>query len=90
MPHNPSVEPRRAGRPANSRNKPLPLQHVRLIDRAALRLEEFSALVGLSKVTLWRRVRAGHLNVVYLGTVPLITRVEMQRLGLIAPDGADK
>jgi hypothetical protein len=53
-------------------------------NRLGLRLKEFSRAYGISLPTVWRRVKAGDIGVVKVGDVPIITRAELQRLGLIA------
>jgi hypothetical protein len=55
----------------------------RIEERLGLRLVEFSRAVGISLPTLWRRVRAGDIRVTYVGQIPIITRHELARLGLI-------
>lgn len=57
------------------------------LHRLGLRLDEFCALTGMSKATLWRRIRCGDVRVVRIGALPLITHAELVRLGLIDPDG---
>jgi hypothetical protein len=52
-------------------------------ERLGLRLIEFSQAVGISLPTLWRRVKAGDIKVTYVGQIPIITRHELARLGLI-------
>jgi hypothetical protein len=55
-----------------------------LSNRLGLRVQEFSRAYGLSVPTVWRRIQSGDINVVHVGSVPIITRTELQRLGPIA------
>jgi hypothetical protein len=64
----------------NAAAQPLSLD---LSNRLGLRVKEFSRAYGLSVPTVWRRIQSGDINVVHVGSVPIITRDELQRLGLI-------
>src|SRR5690242_9451739 len=52
-------------------------------DRLGYRLQEFAAAIGISMPTLWRRVRAGQINVKEVAGIQLVTMSEAARLGLI-------
>jgi hypothetical protein len=52
--------------------------------RLGLRVKEFSRAYGIPMPTVWRRIRQGDINVVRIGAVAIITRAELQRLGLIS------
>jgi hypothetical protein len=55
--------------------------------RLSLRLDEFCELTGMSKPTLWRRIKSDDIRIVRIGGMPFVTRAELVRLGLIDPDG---
>jgi hypothetical protein len=47
------------------------------------RIDEWVALTGTSRPTVWRQNRDGKLKIIYMGGIPLIPRVEAVRLGFI-------
>jgi len=47
------------------------------------RINEWCALVGCSRPTVWRHNRAGKLKLIYIGEIPFIPRSEAVRLGFI-------
>ena len=55
-------------------------------NRLGLRLHEFCELMGISKPTLWRRIKSEDVRIVRIGRIPLIAHAELVRLGLIDPD----
>jgi hypothetical protein len=52
-------------------------------DRLGWRISEWMRLTGTSRPTLWRQVRRGDLELVYIGPTPMVPRSEAIRLGLI-------
>ena len=44
---------------------------------------EWMKLTGTSRPTLWRQVKRGDVQLVYVGPTPMVTRAEAVRLGLI-------
>jgi hypothetical protein len=48
------------------------------------RFAEFCKIVPVSRALLQRMVKDGELRVIYMGDVPIITRIEAKRLGLLA------
>jgi hypothetical protein len=61
-----------------------------LNNRLGLRLDEFCTLTGMSKPTLWRRIKSDDVRIVRIGGMPFVTRAELVRLGLIDPDVVNK
>jgi hypothetical protein len=59
--------------------------HVTSANRLGFRLSEFAAMVGISEVTLWRRIKAGEVATINLGGVTIVPMFEVQRLGLLKP-----
>jgi predicted DNA-binding transcriptional regulator AlpA len=55
-------------------------------NRLGLRLHEFSKLTGMSKATLWRRIKSNKVRIVRIGDMPFVAHAELVRLGLIDPD----
>jgi hypothetical protein len=53
-------------------------------DRLGWRINEFCRLVGISRPTLWRMAKTGKVHLEYLGDIPIITRAEAVRLGLLS------
>ena len=51
--------------------------------RLAYRLNEAAQMLGISDTSIWRLVRDGAIKVTTVGTIKLITRDELQRLGLL-------
>lgn len=56
--------------------------------RLGWRLNEFVALTGVSRVTLWRLAKSGQLKLAYVGKIPIVTGHEARRLGLLPPEAA--
>jgi hypothetical protein len=54
--------------------------------RLGWRLNEFSKLTGVSRVTLWRLAKDDKLKLTYLGKIPIVTDHEARRLGLLPPE----
>jgi hypothetical protein len=54
------------------------------IERLAWRLNEFCALVSISREHLSQLQKSGELKVIYLGKTPFVSRIEAVRLGFIA------
>ena len=52
-------------------------------NRLAWRIDEWVALTGTSRPTVWRHAKAGTLKIVYHGSIPLIPRSEAIRLGFV-------
>lgn len=63
-----------AGQPPR---KPAPLD-----GRAAYTITEFGDLIGRSRVTIWRHIRAGKINTVDVLGQAMIPASELRRLGL--------
>ena len=55
----------------------------RSVDHVGYRIDEFRQMIGISRPTVARMLRDGHVKTVKVGTVRLIPRSEMIRLGLI-------
>ena len=55
----------------------------RLDARLGWRIDEWVALTGTSRPTVWRQAKAGQLKLAYIGTVPINPRTEAVRLGLL-------
>jgi hypothetical protein len=53
------------------------------LDRLAFRIAEFTALTGTSRMHLHRMQKRGHIKLIRIGSVPMVPRSEMVRLGLI-------
>jgi hypothetical protein len=54
------------------------------IDQAlAWRVDEWVALTGTSRPTVWRHHRDGKLKIVYIDKIPFVPRTEAIRLGFI-------
>jgi excisionase family DNA binding protein len=51
---------------------------IKLQERAAWSVGEFAALHGLSRATVWRRIRTGEIAVVRSGRRTLITRASVK------------
>jgi hypothetical protein len=51
--------------------------------RLGWRIDEWVALTGTSRPTVWRQAKAGTLRITYIGNIPIIPRTEAIRLGLI-------
>jgi hypothetical protein len=47
------------------------------------RVDEWCALTGVSRPTVWRHSRDGKLKIVYLDKIPFVPRTEAIRLGFI-------
>lgn len=54
-----------------------------LDQRLGWRIDEWVALTGTSRPTVWRHARDGKLRIVYMDKIPIIPRTEAVRLGLI-------
>jgi hypothetical protein len=54
-----------------------------LDQRLCWRINEWVALTGTSRPTVWRHARSGKLRLVYMGAIPIVPRSEAIRLGLI-------
>lgn len=52
--------------------------------RLGWRVNEWVALTGISRPTVWRQIRDGRLNVVDVGGITIVPRAEAVRLGLLA------
>jgi hypothetical protein len=52
-------------------------------DRLGWRIQEWGALTGISRPTIWRQIRAGRLHVVDVCGIKIVPRSEAVRLGLI-------
>ena len=51
--------------------------------RLGFRVEEFAALLGVSHVTIWRRIKRGEIEVFRQGRTTIIPRAYAVRVGLI-------
>ena len=47
------------------------------------RIDEWVALTGLSRPTVWRHSRDGKLKIIYVDKIPFVPRTEAVRLGFI-------
>jgi hypothetical protein len=47
------------------------------------RIDEWVALTGLSRPTVWRHNRDGKLKIIYVDKIPFVPRTEAIRLGFI-------
>jgi hypothetical protein len=56
--------------------------------RLGWRINEFSRMTGVSRITLWRLARDKKMKLAYLGTIPIITDHEARRLGLLPQEAA--
>jgi hypothetical protein len=65
------------GRTGQPRRKPAPLE-----GRAAYTITEFGNLIGRSRVTIWRNIRAGKIKSVDVLGAKMIPASELQRLNL--------
>jgi hypothetical protein len=54
-----------------------------LDQRLGWRINEWIALTGTSRPTVWRHAKDGKLKIVYMGDIPIVPRTEAIRLGLI-------
>ncbi len=70
----PSRSPKKTGQP---RRKPAPLE-----GRAAYTITEFANLIGRSRVTIWRHIRAQRIRTVDVLGQPMIPASELERLNL--------
>jgi hypothetical protein len=57
---------------------------VEMDHRLGWRFAEFSKMIGMNRLTLSKMQKAGKLQVVYFGDVPIVPRAEAIRLGLIS------
>jgi hypothetical protein len=48
------------------------------------RIDEWVALTGVSRPTVWRQNRDGKLKIIYVDKIPFVPRIEAIRLGFIA------
>ncbi len=48
------------------------------------RIDEWCALTGTSRPTVWKHKRNGKLKIIYLGAIPFVPRTEAVRLGFIS------
>ena len=55
----------------------------RSIDRVGYRIDEFMRMIGISRPTVQRMLRDGHVKTVKVGSTRLIPRSEVIRLGLL-------
>jgi hypothetical protein len=60
------------------------LSSIEMENRLGWRFAEFSKMIGMSRLTLSKMQKAGQLQVVYFGDVPIVARAEAIRLGLIS------
>jgi hypothetical protein len=58
-------------------------RHSLLDQRLGWRINEWIALTGTSRPTVWRHAKTGKLRLVYMGDIPIVPRTEAVRLGLI-------
>jgi excisionase family DNA binding protein len=59
-------------------------QHLQFGDRTGFRIGEFVKMTGTSRPTVQRMLARGNVKTIMIGTVRLIPRSEMVRLGLLA------
>jgi hypothetical protein len=52
-------------------------------ERLGWRVAEFCKLVPVSRGLISKMAREGKLNLLYLGDIPIVTRIEAVRLGLL-------
>jgi hypothetical protein len=75
--------PKPKGGARNTKRKPRNLSPDR---RIAYSVGEVSEMTGWSRQTIWRRVRAGKIN---LSKIGLISKHELRRLGLLPGEAAE-
>ena len=56
--------------------------------RLGFRVDEFAALIGVSRVTIWRGIAAGKIDVVEHGGMKIIPRSYAVKAGYITADDA--
>ena len=54
------------------------------VGRLAWRINEWVALTGMSRPTVWRQARRGDLKLIRVGGIPMVPRTEAIRLGFIS------